>query len=261
MTRARLPVGLYDEPERYDLTIRALDRDGKPYDPAAGANDPNGDVTIPILNGETGAFHRLRPDANGVARERVEPGEYSAFARVVDDDTFTIAGAPGLDGRADTEYAIDARRAERLRPPRVEGEDTEPRAAVGITYARTSAARGYTEFGFCDAAEVAPGRVHITPTPTARHGAFETTFSGAWSRRAGSGRACPTSTSCCSTIRASAPAVAEPQRTSSPASRRPTGPWGPTASTSPGSSTGRTSPTSPSCRARLRPSRGRSARC
>ena len=49
MTRARLPVGLYDEPERYDLTIRALDRDGKPYDPAAGANDPNGDVTIPIL--------------------------------------------------------------------------------------------------------------------------------------------------------------------------------------------------------------------
>ena len=36
------------------------------------------------------------------------------------------------------EYVIDARKAERLRPPRVEGQDTEPRAAVGITYSRQS---------------------------------------------------------------------------------------------------------------------------
>ena len=181
VTRARLPVGLYDEPERYDLTIRVLDRDGEPYDPAAGAGDPNGDLTIPIFNGETGAFYRLRPDANGVAHERVEPGSYSAFARVVTPtegggNTFTIAGTPGLEVRADTEYVIDARKAERLRPPRVEGQDTEPRASVGLTYARKSATRGYTEFGFFDAAEVAAGRVYITPTGTVTHGAFETTF-------------------------------------------------------------------------------------
>ena len=49
VTRVRLPVGLYDEPERYDLTIRVLDRDGEPYDPAAGAGDPNGDAHDPDL--------------------------------------------------------------------------------------------------------------------------------------------------------------------------------------------------------------------
>ena len=181
VTRSGLPVGLYDEPERYDLTIRVLDRDGEPYDPAAGAGDPNGDVTIPIFSGETGAFYRLRPDTNGVAHARVEPGNYSAFARVITPtenggDTFTIAGTPGLEARADTEYVIDARQAERLRPPRVEGQHTEPRAAVGLTYARKSGTRGYTEFGFFDAAEVAGGRVYITPTDAVRHGVFETTF-------------------------------------------------------------------------------------
>lgn len=175
-TRLRLPVGLYDEPERYDLTVRVLDRDGKPYDPSTGADDPNGDATIPIFNGETGAFYRLRPDAQGVATERVEPGEYMAFARVITGDTFAIAGTPALQVRADTEYVIDARKAERLRPPRVAGERTQPSGIVGLTYARKAAGRGYTEFGFFDAAEIAAGRLHITPTKAPRHGEFETTF-------------------------------------------------------------------------------------
>ena len=269
-TRARLPVGLYDEPERYDLTIRVLDRDGEPYDPATGAGDPNGDATIPIFNGETGAFYRLRPDTNGVAHERVEPGSYSAFARVVTPtagggDTFTIAGTPGLEVRADTEYVIDARKAERLRPPRVEGQETEPRAAVGLTYARKSGTRGYTEFGFFDAAEVAAGRVYITPTETARHGVFETTFK--W-RLAPSGR-----------IRPGAPDAYEllfndprfPRPLTPNLSRRDVAelakvettyrPVGPPASTPPDSSTSRRSPTSPSCRGRRRPSPARRAGC
>jgi len=181
-TRIRLPFGVYDEPERYDLDVRVLDRNGDPYDPATGADDPNGDTTIPIFNGETGAFYRLRPDEEGHASARVQPGSYSIFARVVtpagggSPETFTIAGTPALEVDSDTSYVIDARDAQRLDPPVVKGHETEPQVAVGITYSRHSDTRGYTEFGFFDPQEVAAGRVFITPTEPVSSGTFETTF-------------------------------------------------------------------------------------
>jgi subtilisin family serine protease len=182
-TLLRLPFGVYDEPERYDLELQVLDRNGDPYDPAAGADDPNGDTTIPIFNADNGFFYRLRPDENGRAKERVAPGNYMAFARVItpagggNRETFTIAGTSGLEVRSDTKYVIDARDAERLDPPVVEGQPTEPETAVGVTYSRHSDdGRGYTEFGFFDPADVANGRVFISPTEPVDSGTFESTF-------------------------------------------------------------------------------------
>jgi hypothetical protein len=182
-TLLRLPFGVYDEPERYDLEVQVLDRNGDPYDPATGAGDPNGDTTIPIFNGDNGFFYRLRPDENGHASARVAPGSYSIFARIItpagdgNRETFTIAGTAGLDVHSDTSYVIDARDAQRLEPPTVKGQETEPGVAVGITYSRhTDDRRGYTEFGFFDPQEVADGRIFITPTEPVHSGTFEATF-------------------------------------------------------------------------------------
>jgi subtilisin family serine protease len=181
-TVVRLPFGVYDEPEMYDLEVQMLDRNGEPYDPATGAGDPNGDTTIPIFDGESGSFYRLRPDANGRASARIAPGTYSIFGRIItpagdgERETFTIAGTPGLEVRSDTEYVIDAREARRVRPPVIPDQETEPRIAVGLTYSRESESRGYTEFGFFDPEEVSGGRLYITPTGRVDAGSFETTF-------------------------------------------------------------------------------------
>ena len=182
-TLLRLPFGVYDEHERYDLEIQMLDRNGKPYDPATGAGDPNGDTTIPIFEAEAGLMYRLRPDENGRATARIAPGTYSIFGRIVTPagggrrETFTIAGTPALDVHADTRYVIDARKAERLRPPAVEGQETEPRVVVGLTYSREAdRGVGYTEFGFFDAGEVSGGRLYVTPTGSTDVGSFETTL-------------------------------------------------------------------------------------
>ena len=172
-TALRLPLGVYDEPERYDLDIRMIDRDGKPYDPATGAGDPNGDATVPILNADTGQFYRLRPDETGHATARVAPGSYSVFGRIVTGDSFAIAGTPALDVHADTQYVIDARKAKRVRPPAVAGQEIEPRVAIGLTYSRRSQpGSGYTEFGFFDP----DARLFITPTGEADVGGFETSL-------------------------------------------------------------------------------------
>jgi subtilisin family serine protease len=195
-TLLRLPFGVYDEPERYELDVRMIDRNGDPYDPATGAEDPNGDTTIPIFNADNGFFYRLRPDENGHATARVAPGTYSIFGRIITPagtgsrETFAIAGTAGLEVDADTSYVIDARDARRLDPPTVKGQRTEPQVAVGITYSRHSETRGYTEFGFFDPQEVADGRVFITPTEPVRSGSFEATFR--W-RLAPSGSVTPTS--------------------------------------------------------------------
>jgi subtilisin family serine protease len=181
-TRLRLPVGVHDEPEMYDFTVRVLDRNGRPYDPSLGADDPNGEVAIVMFDGETGRSFALRPDEHGVARDRIPPGSYGLFAHVITPagagrrETYTIAGTPELVVRSDTEYVIDARDAVRLRPPRVAGQETEPEGLVGVTYHRRSGTIAFTDFSFFDAQEVADGRIYITPTGTVREGAFETTF-------------------------------------------------------------------------------------
>jgi subtilisin family serine protease len=182
-TLLHLPFGAYVEPERYDLEIQLLDRNGQPYDPATGAHHPYGDVTVPIFNGGNGFFYRLRPDENGYAKARVAPGSYSVFGRIItsatadEPETLAIAGTPELMVESDVSYVIDAREAERLDPPTVARQETTPDQVVGITYSRSTAdQQSYTEFGFFDPDEVMNGQLYVTPTSTAEHGTFETTF-------------------------------------------------------------------------------------
>ncbi|HEX6324954.1 MAG TPA: S8 family serine peptidase [Jiangellaceae bacterium] len=181
-TLLHLPFGAYDEPERYDLEIQLLDRNGQPYDPATGADHPYGDVTVPIFNADNGFFYRLRPDENGYAEARVAPGSYSVFGRIVtpaggdEPETLTIAGTPELIVESDVSYVIDAREADRLDPPRVSDQRTSPEHLVGITYSRHTDDRGYTEIGFFQPEEVTNGQIYVTPTSTAERGTFEATF-------------------------------------------------------------------------------------
>ena len=161
---------------------------------------------MPILNADTGRSTGCGRTRTAHATARVAPGSYSVFARIVTPvgDSFTIAGTPALDVHADTQYVIDARKAERVRPPAVAGQETEPRVAVGATYSRRSRARGYTEFGFFDPA-IAPAGP-LTPTGERTSGASRPRCGGASSRRAASAPAPPTPTSCCS------PSLASPTR-------------------------------------------------
>ncbi|MGH3116956.1 MAG: hypothetical protein ACRDQ2_07545 [Gaiellales bacterium] len=98
---------------------------------------PNGDTTIPMFDADNGFFYRLRPDENGHASARVAPVNYMIFARIITPagggqrKTVSIAGDAGLEVRFDTSYVIDARDAERLRPPTVQGQQTDPRVVVG----------------------------------------------------------------------------------------------------------------------------------
>ncbi|WP_162451361.1 S8 family serine peptidase [Phytoactinopolyspora mesophila] len=182
-TLLRLPIGVFSEEERYDLEVQLLDRNGEPYDPATGLGLPNADPTIQAVNAETGLMRRLYPDENGYASARVDPGSYSVFTRIVspsDDggrETLTIAGTTGLEVRSDISYVIDAREAQRLEPPTIQGQPTEARDFAGILYATHSDdQRGYFEAVFVDAEMVADGQVFITPTEPVETGRFDAVF-------------------------------------------------------------------------------------
>jgi subtilisin family serine protease len=179
----RLPIGAVKEPERYDLEIQILDHDGAPYDPATGAGSPHGDPTIQAVNAETGLTRRLYPDENGYVSARLAPGVYSLFTRLVSpgedgaSERLTIAGTAGLEVRADTAYVLDAREAQRLEPPTLQGQPTEARDFAGILYATHSDDdRGYFEAIFVDAEMVTDGQVFITPTEPVETGRFDAVF-------------------------------------------------------------------------------------
>lgn len=195
-TLLRLPFGTYDEPERYDLELQLLDRNGEPYDPATGADHPNGETTVTAFNADNGFSYRLRPDETGYVKERVAPGSYSLFARIVtpagggEPETMAITGTPELIVDADTSYVMDARDAQRLDAPTVAGQQTSIEQAVGVAWSRHSDSRGFTGIGFFEPEEVADGQLYITPTPTVEHGTFEASFR--W-RLAPTGKINPTS--------------------------------------------------------------------
>jgi subtilisin family serine protease len=182
-TVVHLPFGVYDEPERYDLDVQVLDRDGRPYDPATGADDPNASPKLNLQNAETGAFYGLEPDAQGHVTARIPPGTYSLTGRIVTparaghQGTFTVAGTPELEVRSDTRYVMDARAGERLRPPTLEGQETEPRMGVGVVYSRHSeSGSGNIVEMYFDPGDVSGGRVYVTPTEEVSTGSFEATF-------------------------------------------------------------------------------------
>ena len=166
----RVGFGVYDESERYDLTVRVLDRTGAPY---AGGQ-------ASVFNYDTGGSATLHLDADGVGSIRMDRGRYGIFSGVItpaagqQPETFALAGTADVLVAADTTYVVDARRAKVLTPPTVEKVKTKLiESAIGIS--RKSATRGLSDFYFFTPEQVAAGTVFIQPTTSTTSGVFEAT--------------------------------------------------------------------------------------
>ncbi|WP_460654772.1 S8 family serine peptidase [Kribbella endophytica] len=149
----RLAIGLYDEPPRYDLTVKVLDRTGTPY---AG-----GKVTA--FDYATGNSNNLTLDAQGTAKARLAPGRWSLLSAVTTGNTFSLAGTSELAITADTSYVIDARKAQVHRAPTIEGQATRL-AESAISVSRHSDSRGVSDFWFFTPEQIAAGTIFIQPT-------------------------------------------------------------------------------------------------
>ncbi|MGC4941732.1 S8 family serine peptidase [Kribbella sp. DT2] len=170
----RLALGLYDEPPRYDLTVKVLDRNGTPY---AG-----GKVTA--FDYVTGNSNNLTLDAQGTAKARLAPGRWSLLSAVTTPAstdaaplstdagarpgearpaTFALAGTAELAITGDTTYVIDARKAQALRTPTLDGQPTRL-AESAVSVSRHSASRGVSDFWFFTPEQIAAGTVFIQPT-------------------------------------------------------------------------------------------------
>lgn len=169
-----LAVSVYDEPERYDFTVRVLDRAGRPY---AG-----GVVNLVNATDIRGTFFDVRLDERGEATVRTPPARFSVFSRVTtpagdgEQKTFSLAGSAEVTVDRDTTYVADARDAERVRPPTISGQATEA-VQASVAYSRyDDERRGSIEYDFFDPADIAAGRVFVSPTEPVRQGIFESAF-------------------------------------------------------------------------------------
>ena len=175
----RIPVGLYFEPPTHVVDLDVLDRNGDPWDPAAGDGVPGADPTIPIFNGVTGGFIRLHPDSEGRVSARVPEGEWMVLARVFTPGadglpgTVTVTGTAGLNVHEDTSVVLDAREGERLDSATISGQEAEARHGMHLIYNRRGDSQGYGEILPLDSQMVADGRVFLTPTEPVQAGTFE----------------------------------------------------------------------------------------
>jgi hypothetical protein len=177
----RLPIGVYDEPESYDLAVEVLDRNGDPYDPANAEDVPHARTYVYAMNVDTGHAYQIPLGADGRGDARVRAGHYSVFAHVAtpagggEPPSLTFAGTAEVLVDADTSYLIDARDGVRLDEQTVEGQATRATDAVGFTYRRRTKDRGpgLTVGIALDPEQVREGRVFITPTPPVTTGLFE----------------------------------------------------------------------------------------
>jgi hypothetical protein len=165
-----LGFGVYDEAERYDLTVRVLDRTGTPY--AGGVAS--------VFNYDTGGSATLHLDADGAGSVRMDRGHYGIFSGVTTPsagdrpETFALAGTADVLVAADTTYVVDARKAQVLSAPTVEKVKTKVvESVIGIS--QHSATRGLSDFYFFTPEQIAAGTVFIQPTSKTASGVFEAT--------------------------------------------------------------------------------------
>ena len=173
----RLPVGLYWEPERYDLTVQVLDDTGEPN--ARGAVEIYGKESF------TDAFFpHERLDAKGATTVRVPPGFFSATGHVRSDDgSLAIVAAPEVRVTHDTTVVLDARQARPISIA-VQGIRTTLTQADVYYSIGDEEGRGATYAFFPPVAKVDAGLVRATPTATGKHGSFA--LSSRWRLEAGS---------------------------------------------------------------------------
>jgi subtilisin family serine protease len=162
----RVPIGFYKEPERYDLTLKAVGRDGKP---AAFAD-------AGVMNVDDGQLFAdfVSFDETGSATLRVAPGHYHIMGFVAggDFDTVSMVGDPETRVSGDTTFTLDARRARPVRV-RVRGVDTDASSA-DLGYTRLDDGGDYgLAMSFGVGGATAQRGLFAQPTGRARVGQFE----------------------------------------------------------------------------------------
>ena len=163
----RTPLGFYKEPERYDLTLKAIGRDGQPATLAdAGVlNVDNGELFADFL-----VF-----DEDATLTIRVAPGNYHIMGSVTGADfgSASMVGDPEIRVTGATTYTLDARRAEPVMVG-IRGMATDP-TFVDAGWTRLDAAGTFgLAFSYSVGPEVAAGGLFAEPTDEpVRVGQFE----------------------------------------------------------------------------------------
>jgi len=162
----RVPIGFYKEPERYNLTLKAIGRDGKPatYADAGVMNVDDGELFADFV------FF----DETGSATVRVAPGRYHIMGFVVGGsfDTFSMVGDPERRVSGDTTFTLDARRAKPVRVG-IRGVDTDAGSA-DLGYTRLDQGGDYgLAMGFGVGGAAAETGLYAEPTDPVRVGQFE----------------------------------------------------------------------------------------
>ena len=162
----RVPIGFYKEPERYNLTLKAVGRDGKP----AGFADAG------VMNVDDGAQFAdfVFFDETGSATLRVAPGHYHIMGFVTGGnfDTISMVGDPQTRVTGDRTFTLDARKAKPVRV-RIRGVDTDAGSAE-LSYTRLDEGGNYgLGMSFGVGADTAESGLYAEPTDPVRVGQFE----------------------------------------------------------------------------------------
>jgi subtilisin family serine protease len=162
----RVPLGFFKEPERYDLTLNAVGRDGQPA-PFSDAG---------VMNVDDGALFQdfVFFDEDASVTLRVAPGHYHVVGFVMGGDfaTVSMVGTPETEVTGDTTLTLDARLGLPLRTG-VEGVDTRP-SGVTLSYTRLDATGRYGLASvFPVGPETAESGLFVQPTDPVAHGQFE----------------------------------------------------------------------------------------
>jgi hypothetical protein len=174
----RLPLGFYEEPERYDLHLTVIDHDGNPY---AGGTA----IAANLDDMGFGLYSQIPLDGNGQATLRVVPGTYGVMAQVTTPGpdggpaSLALPVVPEVDAHHDVSVTLDARRTVPLRAPQVPGVGSHAvMAGVHLTLADRGRRQWFTTLDFPDVADVAAGRVLVQPVTPASAERF--TFTTRW---------------------------------------------------------------------------------
>ncbi|HYN17155.1 MAG TPA: S8 family peptidase, partial [Actinomycetes bacterium] len=162
----RIPIGFYKEPERYDLTLKAVGRDGRPatFADAGVMNVDNGELFADFL------FF----DEDASVTIRVAPGNYHIMGYVVGGnfDTVAMVGDPETEVTGATTFTLDARRAEPVTTG-IQGVATDP-SFVDLGYTRIDGTGSYgLGASFSVGQALAESGLYAEPTDPAGVGQFE----------------------------------------------------------------------------------------
>ncbi|MEV5962134.1 S8 family serine peptidase [Kribbella sp. NPDC051952] len=161
--RLRLALNAYDEPPMQDLSVRVLDRAGKPV---SGGY-------VNVFNASDGHYNQLFLDDQGRGKTRVTPGVYGAYSFVPTGDTTTFAIEANLNVAKDTSFTLDARKAVQVKAPVVQGQPTTVTQGA-VAYMR---GKGKDEWQFdhvpVTADDLSAGRIYVTPTTAPSTGVAE----------------------------------------------------------------------------------------